>query len=50
MVLYLKILLDELVVILKRKEVGNPEEYFNKNFADYEAGFESRGTFINILK
>merc|ERR1712126_474047 len=29
--------------MLVRKQVGNPAEYFNKNFADYEAGFSSRG-------
>jgi len=31
------------VVMLKRKYVGNVPDYFNKNFADYKAGFESRG-------
>ena len=41
------------VVILRRKQVGNPDDYFNKNFAEYEEGFESKGKFhtglIHIL-
>jgi len=35
--------IEESVVILKRKQVGNPVEYFNKNFAEYESGFASGG-------
>ena len=31
--------------MLRRKEVGNPIDYFNKSFAEYKAGFESRGKF-----
>jgi len=31
------------VVILRRKQVGNPKGFFDKNFDDYRAGFESRG-------
>ena len=31
------------VVMLRRKQVGNPDDYFNKNFAEYEEGFESKG-------
>lgn len=34
---------DGSVVILERKYVGNVPAYFNKNFEDYKAGFESRG-------
>jgi len=34
---------DSIEEVLVRKQVGNPAEYFNKNFADYEAGFSSRG-------
>lgn len=30
-------------VMLVRKNVGNPSDYFSKNFADYKAGFESKG-------
>ena len=35
----------EAVVMLNRKEVGNPADYFDKNFADYKEGFESRGKY-----
>merc|ERR1719192_3070954 len=38
------------VVILNRKEVGNPIDYFNKNFAEYEAGFEAKGELWLGLK
>ena len=31
--------------MLRRKEVGNPVDYFNKSFAEYKEGFESRGKF-----
>ena len=34
---------DQSVVILRRKQVGNPKGFFDKNFVDYRAGFESRG-------
>ena len=29
--------------MLSRKQVGNPDDYFDKNFEEYRAGFESRG-------
>ena len=32
------------VQILVRKEAGNPLNYFHKTFAEYEEGFESKGT------
>ena len=31
--------------MLRRKEVGNPIDYFNRSFTEYKAGFESRGKF-----
>ena len=31
------------VVMLRRKEVGNPIDFFDKTFADYKAGFEANG-------
>jgi len=34
---------DGSVVMLNRKYVGNLPDYFEKNFDDYKAGFESRG-------
>ena len=34
---------DQSVVILRRKQVGNPKGFFDKNFDDYKEGFESRG-------
>ena len=37
------------IVMLKRKQVGNPRTYFDKNFADYEAGFESKGNIISFM-
>ena len=35
--------------MVKRKQVGNPKTYFDKNFADYEAGFESKGNIISFM-
>ena len=32
-------------MVLSRKKVGNPNDYFNKNFADYKEGFELRGKY-----
>ena len=34
---------DGPVVMLRRKEVGNPIDFFDKTFADYKAGFEANG-------
>ena len=31
------------VKILVRKEVGNPVDYFDKTFAEYQAGFSAKG-------
>ena len=31
------------VVVLSRKHVGNSYDYFDKNFSDYVAGFQSKG-------
>jgi len=31
------------VVVLRRREVGNPIDYFDKTFAEYKAGFASKG-------
>ena len=30
-------------VILVRKEAGNPVDYFDKTYAEYQAGFEANG-------
>jgi len=29
--------------MLRRKEVGNPTGFFDKSFAEYKEGFESKG-------
>ena len=34
------------VVMLNRKEVGNLVDYFDKTFAEYKEGFESKGKNI----
>ena len=34
------------VLVLVRKEVSNPADYFDKTFAEYEEGFESKGTVL----
>jgi len=34
---------EDPVVILSRKDVGNPVDYFDKNFEEYKRGFESVG-------
>ena len=34
---------DGPVVIIRRKEVGNPIDFFDKTFAEYQAGFEANG-------
>ena len=31
------------VLIMKRIEVGNPTDYFDKTYEDYKKGFQSRG-------
>ena len=31
------------IVMLHRKEAGNPVDYFDKTFAEYQEGFESNG-------
>ena len=31
------------VVMVRRKEVGNPVDFFDKTFAEYQAGFEANG-------
>ena len=31
------------VLVLVRKEVGNPVDYFEKTFAEYKEGFSSNG-------
>ena len=33
-------------VMLRRKEAGNPVDYFEKTFAEYQQGFEANGEFI----
>ena len=36
---------DYFSVILRRKEVGNVGEYFDKSFEEYKNGFESKGEY-----
>jgi len=38
------------IVVLRRKEVGNPEDYFEKSFEEYKNGFESKGEIWIGLK
>ena len=38
------------VVMLRRKEVGNPVDFFQKTFAEYQAGFEAKGEIFSITK
>ena len=33
------------MVMLRRKEGGNPTEYFDKTFAEYKEGFQSEGKY-----
>ena len=33
------------VLMLVRKQVGNPADYFNKNFVNYKNGFAANGKF-----
>ena len=33
------------VVMLRRKEAGNPVDFFDKTFAEYQKGFEANGEF-----
>ena len=33
------------IMMLRRKENGNPDDYFDKKFADYKTGFQSRGKY-----
>ena len=35
--------------MLSRKHVGNSDDYFNKNFSDYVAGFQSKGN-LDMIK
>ena len=37
------------VKILVRKEVGNPADYFDKTFAEYQEGFSSNGSLNQQL-
>ena len=34
------------VVMLRRKEVGNPVDFFQKTFPEYQAGFEANGEIL----
>ena len=37
------------VKVLVRKEVGNPADYFDKTFAEYQAGFSANGVLKQQL-
>ena len=44
--LYPKVLIelfDYFAVVLRRKEVGNVADYFDKTFEEYKNGFQSKG-------
>ena len=34
------------VVMILRKPVGNPDDFFLRNFSDYKEGFSARGNNI----
>merc|ERR1712107_73012 len=34
---------NAIAVVLRRKQVGNPDDYFDRNFMDYKNGFQSKG-------
>ena len=38
------------VVMVRRKEAGNPVDFFDKTFAEYQAGFEAKGEIFSITK
>ena len=38
------------IVMIRRKEVGNPVDYFDKTFAEYQQGFEANGEILNQAK
>ena len=38
------------VVMIQRKEAGNPVDFFDKTFAEYQAGFEAKGEIFSITK
>ena len=33
------------VVMLVRKQVGNPSDFFDKSFSEYQEGFSANGEF-----
>ena len=37
------------LTVVHREEVGNPSDYFEKTFGEYEQGFESNGGTFTIL-
>ena len=37
------------VKVLVRKEVGNPADYFDKTYAEYQAGFSANGLLKQLL-
>ena len=41
------IFLSGAVVVLRRKDVGNPKGFFAKSFAEYKEGFEENGKPLN---
>ena len=34
------------IEMLRRKPVGNPDDFFSKTFAEYKAGFSSKGDIM----
>ena len=40
----------ERLVILRRKEVGNPRDFFAKSFTEYREGFKHNGTLHKRFK
>ena len=45
----LSISILERLVILRRKEVGNPRDFFAKSFTEYREGFEHNGTLQSMF-
>ena len=41
------IFISEALVMLRRKQVGNPRGFFTKSFADYREGFAENGKRLN---
>ena len=36
----------DIIEMVQRKPVGNPDDFFSKTFAEYKAGFSSKGDIM----